>query len=54
MDKIIFIDNGSVKATGTHAELYASCDEYRTMVDLQKLDEAEDAGAKGEEVSENV
>jgi ATP-binding cassette subfamily B protein len=54
MDKIIFIDNGSVKATGTHAELYASCDEYRTMVDLQKLDEAEDAGAKGEEVSANA
>ena len=55
MDKIIFIDDGRVLAVGTHAELYESSPEYRTMVDLQRLDDAEasaDAGAK--EVSANV
>lgn len=39
MDKIIFIDDGRVKAVGTHSELYGSCPEYRTMVELQKLEE---------------
>ena len=40
MDKIIFIDNGRIVAVGKHEELVASCEEYRNMVDLQKLDEA--------------
>ena len=39
MDKILFIDDGSLAAVGTHPELYASCAEYRKMVDLQKLKE---------------
>lgn len=39
MDKIVFIDDGRVTAVGPHAELYASCPEYRKMVDLQKLEE---------------
>lgn len=39
MDRVIFIDNGSVVATGTHSELYAGCPAYRRMVDLQKLEE---------------
>lgn len=39
MDKIIFIDDGEIVAVGTHAELYASCEDYRNMVDLQKLDD---------------
>ncbi len=39
MDKIIFIDNGALVAMGPHEELYASCPDYRKMVDLQKLDE---------------
>ena len=39
MDKILFIEEGELVAVGTHAELYASCDEYRKMVDLQKLEE---------------
>ncbi len=42
MDKIIFIDNGRVVAVGRHEELVASCEEYKNMVDLQKLDEAAD------------
>ena len=37
--EIIFIDDGAVVAVGTHEELYGGCDEYRRMVDLQKLEE---------------
>ena len=39
MDKIIFIDDGKILAVGTHEELVSSCEDYRTMVELQKLDE---------------
>ena len=39
MDKIVFIDDGAVVAVGTHENLYATCDEYQRMVDLQKLEE---------------
>ncbi len=42
MDKIIFIDNGRVVAVGRHEELIAACEEYKNMVELQKLDEAVD------------
>jgi len=28
-----------VVAVGSHESLYASCEAYRTMVDLQKLEE---------------
>ena len=45
MDKIIFIDDGRIAAVGKHTELYESCADYRTMVDLQKLDE-EKGGAR--------
>lgn len=38
MDKILFIDNGKLVAVGKHEELYATCPEYRKMVDLQKLE----------------
>ncbi len=41
MDKILFIDDGCLAAVGTHTELYESNAEYRKMVDLQKLEEAE-------------
>ena len=41
MDKIIFIDDGKILAVGGHRELYESVPEYRTMVDLQRLDDAE-------------
>ncbi len=41
MDKIIFIDDGEVVAIGTHAELCENCPEYRTMVELQRLDDKE-------------
>ena len=39
MDRILFVDGGTVAAVGTHQELYQTCPAYRTMVDLQKLDE---------------
>ena len=44
MDKIIFIDDGSVVDVGTHDELIARCPAYKKMVDLQKL---EDEGGNG-------
>lgn len=39
MDKILFIDEGTVAGFGTHRELYAQSPAYRKMVDLQKLEE---------------
>jgi len=39
MDKILFIDDGRVAAVGTHSELMEHCPDYRTMVELQRLDE---------------
>ncbi|MBR6741897.1 MAG: ABC transporter ATP-binding protein [Clostridia bacterium] len=39
MDKIIFVDDGKIAAVGKHTELYESCEDYRNMVDLQRLDE---------------
>ena len=40
MDKIIFIENGKIAAVGKHDELYNTCEAYRSMVELQKLDDA--------------
>jgi len=39
MDKILFIDDGKLAAAGKHEDLYATCPEYRKMVDLQRLEE---------------
>lgn len=39
MDKIIFIDEGQIRAVGTHDQLCAACDDYRKMVALQRLEE---------------
>ena len=39
MDKVLFIDDGKVAAFGTHQELLDTCDEYRKMVQLQRLEE---------------
>ncbi|MDD6159728.1 MAG: ABC transporter ATP-binding protein [Oscillospiraceae bacterium] len=46
MDKIVFIDEGKLVAVGTHEELYATCPDYRKMVDMQKLEE-EGGGLNG-------
>ena len=41
MDKIIFIDDGRIIDVGTHSELYERCADYRTAVELQKLESGE-------------
>ena len=38
-NRIIFIDDGKIVAVGNHEELLSGCEDYRTMVELQKLDE---------------
>jgi ATP-binding cassette subfamily B protein len=49
MDKIIFVDDGKVAACGTYSELLEGSAEFKTLVDLQKLDDAdEDAGKEVE------
>ena len=48
MDKILFLEDGKLIAVGTHTELYETCPAYRTMVELQKLDDAHAAGKVGE------
>ena len=39
MDKILFLEDGRLVAAGTHEHLYETCQSYRKMVDLQKLEE---------------
>ena len=39
MDKVLFIDEGTVAGFGTHSQLYETSESYRKMVDLQKLEE---------------
>lgn len=39
MDKIVFIDEGRIAAVGSHRELFESCEEYRRMVELQRLED---------------
>ena len=43
MDKIIYIDDGRIGAVGTHEELLETCSDYKTMVELQKLEEEREA-----------
>ncbi len=42
MDKIIFMEDGTIHAVGTHAQLLKSCPAYAQMVELQQLDEAKE------------
>lgn len=44
MDKVLFMDGGTVAAFGSHEELYRTNAEYRKMVDLQRLEEEGGAG----------
>lgn len=39
MDKVLFIDDGKVVAFDTHDNLINTCEEYKKMVDLQKLED---------------
>ena len=52
MDKIIFIEDGTVAASGTYGELYESCAVFRNLVDLQKLDDAEESPAASKDGKE--
>ena len=51
MDKIIFMQDGHILGVGSHSELYESCAEYRTTVELQRLD---DENAEAKEVETNA
>ena len=44
LDKIVFLEDGRVEAVGPHDTLYATCAEYRRMVDLQRLEDETEAG----------
>ena len=54
MDKIVFVDDGTVVAVGTHEQLISTCPEYNTMVELQRLDDMEAAENEKKEVNENA
>ena len=45
MDKIIFVEEGRIAAVGNYAELYEGCPEFKNLVDLQKLDDADEGDA---------
>ncbi len=45
MDRIIYIDEGRIVAVGSHQELYAGCEDYRRMVEMQRLED--EAGGEG-------
>ena len=49
MDKIIYLEDGSVAAVGTHEELMNTCPEYKKTVELQIIEEK-----KKKEESENA
>ncbi len=38
MDRILYLKDGTVEAMGSHEELYESCEDYRTMVEQQRLE----------------
>ena len=45
MDKIIFVNEGKISACGTYSELVDTCPEFKNLVDLQKLDDADEGSA---------
>ena len=53
MDKIIFVEDGKITAVGDYTTLYESCPEFKTLVDLQKLDDADESGNHSEKKEEN-
>src|SRR5699024_5925901 len=44
MDKIVFIDDGRVVDVGSHDALHAPCEDYRRMVELQRLEDERGGG----------
>jgi len=45
MDKILFVDDGKILGFDTHENLYNSLEEYKNMVDLQRLEEEKGGNA---------
>ena len=45
MDKILFMDEGKVVGFDTHQNLYNALEEYRNMVELQRLEEEKGGNA---------
>ena len=41
LDKILYLENGTVLAYGTHETLLATCPDYARLVEWQKLEERE-------------
>lgn len=39
MDVIVYMDDGLVIGSGSHDKLYDTCEKYRLVADMQKLDE---------------
>ena len=42
MDRILFLEDGSLVDFGSHKELYDRCEDYRRMVELQRLDDGKE------------
>ncbi len=42
MDRILFLEDGALVDFGNHQELYDRCEEYRRMVELQRLDDGKE------------
>ena len=54
MDKIIFLEDGKLSAFGSHDELCATCESYRNLVELQRLDDESEKSDTTEEVTANA
>ena len=52
MDKIVFVDEGKIAACGSYSELIETCKAFKNLVDLQKLDDADESAASGSDGKE--
>lgn len=54
MDKIIYVEGGRISDVGTHSELCERCENYRNLVELQRLDDESEGNETTGEVITNV